>query len=85
MEDTSRSQPISTEIQEIAKQAIEYPEMVFKTLAHRIDVEWLREAYRQRNKSSAAGIDGITAAYSAANLDKNLQELHERLVSGRYK
>ena len=85
MEDTSRSQPISTQIQEIAKQAIEYPEMVFTTLAHRIDVEWLREAYRQTNKSSAAGIDGITAAAYAANLDRNLQELHQRLKSGRYK
>jgi len=85
MEDTSRSQPISTQIQAIAKQAIEYPQMVFTTLAHRIDVEWLREAYRQTNKSSAAGIDGITAAEYAANLEENLQELHQRLVSGQYK
>ncbi len=85
MEDTSRSQPISTQIQEIAKQAIEYPEMVFTTLAHRIDVEWLREAYRQTNKSSAAGIDGITAVEYGANLDENLQELYQRLVNGQYK
>ena len=85
MEDTSRSQPISTQIQEIAKQAIEYPEMVFTTLAHRIDVGWLREAYRQTNKRSAAGIDGITAAEYGANLDENLQELHRRLVNGQYK
>jgi RNA-directed DNA polymerase len=85
MEDTSRSQPISTQIQEIAEQAIEYPEMVFTTLAHRIDVEWLREAYRQTNKNSAAGIDGITAAAYAAKLDENLQDLHRRLVSGQYK
>jgi hypothetical protein len=62
MEDTSRSQPIATQIQEIAEQAIAYPEMVFTTLTHRIDVAWLREAYRQTNKNSAAGIDGITAA-----------------------
>lgn len=85
MEDTSRSQPISTQIQEIAKQAIEYPEMVFTTLAHRIDVEWLREAYRQTNKSSAAGIDGITAAEYAANLDENLRNLHQRVDNGQYK
>jgi len=59
--------------------------MVFTTLAHRIDVEWLREAYRQTNKNSAAGIDGITAAAYGAKLDENLQELHRRLVSGQYK
>lgn len=85
MEDSSRSQPISTQIQGIAKQAIEYPEMVFTTLVHRIDVEWLREAYRQTNKNSAAGIDGITAAAYTAKLDENLQDLHRRLVSGQYK
>ncbi len=85
MEDTPTSQPISTQTQEIAKQAIAYPEGAFRTLAHRIDVEWLREAYRQTNKSSAAGIDGITAAAYAANLDQNLQELHQRLKEGRYK
>lgn len=85
MEDSSRSQPISTQIQEIAKQAIEYPEMVFTTLVHRIDVEWLREAYRQTNKNRAAGIDGITAAVYTANLDENLQDMHRRLVSGQYK
>ncbi len=56
--------------------------MVFTTLAHRIDVEWLREAYRQTNKSSVAGIDGITAAAYAANLEENLQELHQRMKSG---
>ncbi len=82
MRDTSRSQIISTQIQEIAEQANEYPEMVFTTLAHRMDVEWLRAAYRQTNKSSAAGIDGITAAAYAANLAENLQELHQRLKDG---
>jgi group II intron reverse transcriptase/maturase len=50
-----------------------------------MDVEWLREAYRQTNKSGAAGIDGITAAVYAANLEENLEELHRRLVSGQYK
>lgn len=59
--------------------------MVFTTLVHRIDVEWLREAYRQTNKRSAAGIDGMTAAEYGANLDENLQELHWRLVNGQYK
>jgi len=85
MGDTSRSQTISTQIQAIAEQAIEYPEMVFTTLAHRMDVEWLREGYHQTNKSSAAGIDGITAAAYAENLEENLQNLHLGLVNGEYK
>lgn len=85
MEDTSRSQPISTQLQAIAQQAIDYPEMVFTTLAYHIDVAWLREAYRLTNKSSAAGIDGMTAEEYTANLDENLSNLYERLRSGQYK
>lgn len=81
MRDTSRSLTISTKLQAIAEQAIDYPEMVFTTLAHHIDVVWLKEAYRLTNKSSAAGIDGVTAT----DYGDNLQELHERLQSGQYK
>jgi RNA-directed DNA polymerase len=85
MEDTLRSLTISTKLQAIVEQAIQYPEMVFTTLVHHIDEEWLREAYRLTNKSSAAGIDGVTAQEYAANLAENLRELHERLKSGQYK
>jgi group II intron reverse transcriptase/maturase len=85
MRDTSRSPIVSTKLQAIAEQAIAYPEMVFTTLAHHIDVAWLEEAYRLTNKSGAAGVDGVTAGEYAANLEENLGKLHERLKSGRYK
>ncbi len=39
MEDTSRSQTVSTKLQRIAEQAARYPEMVFTTLAHLISNE----------------------------------------------
>jgi len=84
MRDTSRSPIISTKLQAIAQQAIDNPEMVFTTLGHHIDVEWLREAYRLTNKSSAAGVDGVTAKEYEANLEENLSDLHGRLKSGRY-
>jgi RNA-directed DNA polymerase len=85
MRDTLRSPIISTKLQAIAEQARQYPETVFTTLIHHMDVEWLREAYRLTNKSSGAGIDGVTAAEYAANLEENLKALHERLKSGRYR
>ena len=69
----------------IAQQAIDYPEMVFETLAYHIDVDWLREAYRLTNKHSASGVDGVSSDSYAANLEENLQDLHSRLKSGRYK
>ncbi len=58
--------------------------MVFTTLAHHIDIEWLHEAYRRTRKSGAVGVDGQTARGYAANLDANLRSLLERFKSGRY-
>ena len=81
---TSRSQTVSTRLQRIAQQAVQYPQMVFTTLAHHMDVEWLREAYRLTPKDRAAGVDGVTAKQYAENLEENLGDLHERLRSGRY-
>ena len=59
--------------------------MVFTTLAHHIDVDFLYEAYRRNNRKSAPGIDNVTGANYAENLDENLRNLHERLKSGAYK
>ena len=81
----SRSPIVSTKLQQIAMQAVEYPEMVFTTLIHHIDVKFLKEAYRFTSKTAAPGLDGITAKEYAANLDENLRALHERMRSGQYK
>ncbi|MFI5299607.1 MAG: hypothetical protein ACHREM_16080 [Polyangiales bacterium] len=32
--------------------------MAFTTLAHHIDIEWMREAYRRTRKDGAVGVDG---------------------------
>jgi group II intron reverse transcriptase/maturase len=58
--------------------------MVFTTLAHLIDVEFLHEAFRRTRKNASPGVDGVTAAEYAANLEENLRDLHERMRSGRY-
>jgi group II intron reverse transcriptase/maturase len=54
------------------------------TLAHHIDLEWLREAYRVTRKDGAPGVDGQTAADYAAHLEENLQSLLDRFKSGTY-
>ena len=84
MGDTLRSPTISTQLQQIAQQAVCYPKMVFTTLAHRIDVDWLREAYRRTRKDAAPGVDGVTAEEYGENLEENLRDLHERLRTRRY-
>lgn len=84
MGDTSRSQTVSTKLQQIAQQAIDYPAMVFTTLMHLIDVDFLRAAYRQTRRAAAPGVDGVTASTYAEHLEANLQDLYERMRQGRY-
>ena len=83
--DTLRSQTVSTQLQEIAQQASQNPEWVFTTLAHRIDVEFLRAAYEKLNKKGGPGRSKVTAADYREHLDQNLIDLHGRLKEGRYR
>ena len=76
---------ISTKQEKIAKLARIEPKLTLKTLAHHIDVSWLHEAYRRTRKDGAVGVDGINSAEYEANLKENLEDLHERFKSGRYR
>jgi RNA-directed DNA polymerase len=69
-------------IAELARQAS--PRMTFTSLAHHIDVEFLREAYRRTRKDGAVGVDGVTAEAYAVALESNLQSLLTRFRSGTY-
>jgi retron-type reverse transcriptase len=68
----------------MAAQAARDPERGFTRVAHRLDVDFLREADRHTSKSSAAGIDGVTAQRYADYLEETLRDLQERWRSGRY-
>jgi len=76
---------ISTKRQKIAALAKIEPKLVLTTLAHHVDVEWLREAYRRTRKSGAAGVDGVTSAEYEENLEENLKRLLDRFKSGEYR
>jgi RNA-directed DNA polymerase len=69
----------------IVELARKKPGEVLCSLHHVIDFEWMREAYWLTRKDGATGIDGVTAAEYEANLEVNLKDLRERIVSGRYK
>ena len=84
MPETSGSDSVSTKLQRIAELAKATPQMVLTTLAHHIDAEWLREAYRRTRKDGAVGVDEQTAAQYAQHLDENLRGLLERFKSGTY-
>ena len=76
---------VSTKLRRVAEQSRQAPDMVWTTLSHLIDVEFLREAYRRTRKSGAIGVDGQTASEYAEDLDENLKSLLERFKSGTYK
>jgi group II intron reverse transcriptase/maturase len=85
MIETPSSLDISTKLEQIAKLANDVRDAPLFTLAHHIDVEWLREAFRRTRKNGATGIDRQTAAEYEVNLEANLQSLLDRAKSGRYR
>jgi RNA-directed DNA polymerase len=84
MAETSGSITVSTKLERIAKLAREMPQAALTTLAHHIDIDWLREAYRRTRKNGATGVDRQTAEEYAGNLEVNLRSLLERVQSGSY-
>jgi RNA-directed DNA polymerase len=76
---------VSTRLQRIAQLAREDRKRAFVSLSHHIDMDLLREAHRLTRKDGAPGVDGLTAAAYAENLEENLQGLLDRFKSGRYK
>jgi RNA-directed DNA polymerase len=85
MEETLGSVPISTRLERIATLARQLRDQPLTTLAHHIDLDWLREAHRRTRKDGATGVDGQTADEYAANLEDNLRSLLERAKSGTYR
>ena len=85
MAETPSSTTVSTKLERIATLASEMPQMAFTTLAHHIDIDWLREAYRRTRKDGATGVDGQTATEYARHLEDNLRSLLDRAKSGRYR
>ena len=85
MDETPDSPSVSTKLERIASLARAMPGAGLKTLAHHIDVDWLREAYRRTRKDGARGVDGQSAEQYAEHLEDNLRALLERAKSGTYR
>ncbi len=85
MTETQGSLDISTKLERIAKLAKEKRGVSLLTLAHHIDLDWLREAHRRTRKGGARGVDGQSAAQYAARLEDNLRSLLDRAKSGMYR
>ena len=85
MDETPGLVPISTKLERIAALARQLRDQPLTTLAHHIDLDWLREAHRRTRKGGATGVDGQTANEYAMRLEHNLRSLLERAKSGTYR
>lgn len=81
MTGTKCPETISTKQEQIAGLAKRFPGEL-TTLAHRMDLEWMREAYRRTRKDGAVGVDGQTSQEYAEKLEENLQDLLIRAKAG---
>ena len=85
MPSTSPLESISTKRARIAELAKIHRNKPLRSLAHHMDLAWMREAFARTKKDGAAGIDGVIAETYAADLDANLGTLLDRVKSGTYR
>lgn len=76
---------MSPGLQRVAARAKQYPGTRQRSLAYHIDVDAMRRVYQRMRKDAAVGVDGVTWETYGANLEANLQDLHERLRTMRYR
>ncbi len=57
----------------------------FTSLAHLLNVDYLRDCYNSLNRKKAVGIDNVSWEEYGENLDENLELLVSRLKRKRYK
>ena len=69
----------------VAERAKRDPDARFNSLAHLVDEAALGRAFQRIRKDAAVGVDGITKEQFGQRLESNLQGLHERLRSMRYR
>ena len=76
---------MSLQGRKVVERARAEPEGRFHSLAHLLDVSALEAAYRSIRKDAAVGVDGVTKDQYGQDLERNLQDLYERLRSKRYR
>ncbi len=75
----SGGEPVATKLRRIAKKARQEPSFVFTSLFHLMDMELLRGCFEGLRSDAASGIDHVTKAMYAENLEENLADLVGRL------
>src|SRR5208282_5314537 len=82
---TQRRAGVSQELERIRKVARERKKDRFTALFHHIGVDRLKEAFHQLKKDAAPGVDRLIWSDYEADLERNLEDLHDRVQRGAYR
>ncbi len=74
-----------TKLALISERARKEPKLQFTSLAHLLDVGFLRGCYLELGRDRASGIDGVSWQEYGKQLDENLENLVDRMKAKRYK
>jgi RNA-directed DNA polymerase len=81
----SAGSDVSSALDRVRQVARRDKEARFTALLHHVSPGRLRAAYWAIRPQAAPGVDGVTWADYGQDLEVNLQDLHERVQSGRYR
>ena len=84
-ERTTPDRSVSRTLSALEAKSRRDPEHRFRGLARLLDREMLEESFGSLKRKAAPGIDGVSWAEYAGNLEGNLTDLLERLRTGRYR
>src|ERR1700719_2136655 len=75
---------MSTKLDRLTELAKEEPKRQFFSIAHLITPEALYTAFRSLRKEASAGVDGVTYQEYQQDAERKIQELYQRLKTGKY-
>ncbi len=76
---------VSQALERIRKVAKERKKEKFTALFHHISIELLEEAYFELKEDAAPGVDRLTWMDYEADLERKLEDLHDRVQRGAYR
>jgi group II intron reverse transcriptase/maturase len=76
---------VSRTLSALRAKAEQNPKHRFRALSRLLDRRMLGEAFKCLKRKAAPGIDGVSHAEYAKDLDRNLEDLEKRLKAGRYR
>lgn len=82
---TEMGNPTLTKLALLSERARKEPKFQFTSLAHLLDVRFLKECYFGLGRDRAGGIDGVSWEDYGERLDENLNNLVARMKAKRYK